>query len=190
MPHSLLYTSIALSTLLSNSTDRGVFVYGGLLLDFMTGIERDARFHSLTNCSTEEFYCIDGNSFNVVVPRSCADFSPRIGTKWRMGKLETTLIGKANDAGLPNHHRLPTGPLYETYYLVTNEQPDIVLAYSPRRGVTALFRDVRKKDAIDFVALARSGELAAFKREAGQNPLRGRLILDKVTMDTLAECNS
>lgn len=188
--NAILYVAIALSAPLNDSTDRGVFVYGGLLLDFMRGIERGARFHSLKNCSTEEFYCVDGNYFNVVIPRSCADFKPEIGMTWRLGKLETTLIGKANDSNVPNYHRMPTGPLYGTYYLVTNEQPDVVLAYSPRRGVTTLFRDVRREDAIDFLALARSGELAAFAREAWNNPLRGRLILNLATMDTLAECKS
>jgi hypothetical protein len=167
--------------------DRGVFVYGPLLLDFQRRTELMGRNHALTNCSTDSRYCADGELFNIVLPRFCRDMEMRIGERWRHGDLETTLIGQEHMSAADHG---PPGPGSQLFYLHTNVRPDIVYAYSPARGVTHLYYDLRREfrpaEAVDFVAIARRGELDAFSRtpEARQR----NLVLGLVTLDQFAAC--
>src|SRR3712207_3678008 len=64
-------TVAALQPPLNPGTDRGVFVFGTLTLDFRERAEVYGRRSSLRNCSTEAVYCVDGEMFNIVLPRRC-----------------------------------------------------------------------------------------------------------------------
>lgn len=167
--------------------DRGVFVYGPLLLDFQRRTELMGRSRALTNCSTDSRYCADGELFNIVLPRFCSDAEMRVGARWAQGDLETTVIGQERVAGTGHG---PPGASDRLFYLHTNVRPDIVYAYSPERGVTHLYydprRELRPAEAVDFVAIARSGALDAFSRapEAHQR----NLVLGLVTLDQFAAC--
>ena len=164
------------------TTDRGVFVYGYLALDFARGIEVAGMQRSLRNCSDEDYFCADGVVFNIVLPRSCGSIGPT--TTWRLGELETTVIGRqggwrANTV----RHGLPSD---ETYYLHTNVRPDVVFAYSPLGGVMTIYYDPRGRT--DFVTMARDGELDRFTTSAIGDPQRDALTMELITLDTFSEC--
>lgn len=175
----------------NEGSDRGVFVYGTLVLDFRQRQEVMGRSHRLSNCSTEAFYCADGALFNIVLPRFCADLDLRAGTVWRQGDLETRVIGAGETVTVP--HAYP-GTRYTLYYLQTNVRPDIVFEYSRERGVSTIYYDIRREyapaEALDFVALARSGRLGAFRREIVGDPQRQHLALGLLTLDQFGACLS
>jgi hypothetical protein len=170
-------------------TDRGVFVYGTLVLDFQTRHEVMGGSHRLVNCSTETMYCADGELFNIVLPRFCADLDLRPGTIWRQGDLETRVIGGGE--AITMAHAYP-GTRYTNYYLQTNVRPDIVFEYSRERGVTTVYYDSRSEhvpaEAVDFAALAREGRLGVFRREIVGDPRREHLALPLITLDQFGTC--
>jgi hypothetical protein len=174
----------------NEGSDRGVFVYGTLVLDFRQRQEVMGRSHRLSNCSTETSYCADGELFNIVLPRFCADLRAEPGAVWRLGSLATTVIGR--DQAEPAHAY--PGTRYALYYLQTNVRPDVVYAYSPERGVIRIYYDTRSEhapaDAVDFAAMARDGRLAAFTREIAGDARREHLALHLLTLDQFAACLS
>jgi hypothetical protein len=183
----LLGAAAASAPAFNAGTDRGVFVYDYLVLDFQRGQEVMGRSHALRNCSTDTLYCADGELFNIVLPRFCRDIEIRPGTVWRQGELQTTVIGREN-IDVVGH--APAGTNYQLYYLHTNVRPDIVYAYSPNRGVIRLYYDLRREvrpgEAVDFVEIARRGELEAFSRTADAR--RRNLSLGLLTLDQFAAC--
>ncbi len=185
----LIAVAAAMPPPFDTGTDRGVFVYGHLVLDFWRRSEEMGRRYTLRNCSTETLYCADGELFNIVLPRFCRDIDIRPGTVWRQGDLETTVIGQERVGGAG--HWSP-GTTYELYYLHTNVRPDIIYAYSPNRGVIKLYYDVRREirpsEAVDFVAMARRGELLSFSREIIGDLRRQHLSLGLLTLDQFAVC--
>lgn len=184
----LIGAAVASAPPFDTGTDRGVFVYRYLVLDFRRRAEVMGLRHGLRNCSTETMYCADGELFNIVLPRFCRDLNIRPGTVWRQGDLETTVIGQEHVAVVGH---APPGASYQLYYLHTNVRPDIVFAYTPGRGVTGLYFDLRREgsrpaEAVDFVPIARRGELEAFSRtpEARQR----NFFLSLITLDQFAAC--
>ena len=177
---SLLTEPIALNP----SRDRGVYVYGDLLLDFVVGTERRWNDARLVNCSSTGQYCVDGGIVNFVVPRRCQPV--RLGDRWRSGALETEVIGLARL--VPNAHARALGmPAASAFYIRTNQRPDVVMLYAPGYGVLRIFHDVRGET--DFAALARSGALDGFYEEAIRDPTRQHMAADLRTFDSLAECD-
>jgi hypothetical protein len=171
----------------NSGTDRGVFVYDHVVLDFQRESEVMGRSHRLVNCSTEVLYCADGQLFNIVLPRLCRGIDIRPGGAWRQGELETTVIGQER-VEVVGH--APPGTTYTLYYLHTNVRPDIVFAYSPQRGVMGFYFDLRREfrpaEAVDFVPLARRGELRAFSRTEEARTRNFYLAL--LTLDQFAAC--
>jgi hypothetical protein len=172
----------------NQGNDRGVFVYGHVVLDFQRQEEVMGRSHRLRNCSTETQYCADGELFNIVLPRFCADVRAEPGAVWRIGDLATTVIGQ-DQIDVPH---APPGTRYSQYYLQTNARPDVVYAYSPQRGVIRIYYDPRSEfapaDAVNFAAMARDGRLAAFRREINGDPQREHLALPLLTLDQFGAC--
>lgn len=170
-------------------TDRGVFVYGTLVLDFQQQHEVMGRSHRLMNCSTDTIYCADGELFNIVLPRFCADLDLRPGTVWRQGNLETRVIAAGEAVAVA--HAYP-GTRYTLHYLQTNVRPDIIFEYSRERGLTTIYYDSRSEraptEAVDFAAMARDGRLGAFTREIIGDPQRQHLALHLLTLDQFGAC--
>jgi hypothetical protein len=169
--------------------DRGVFVYGTLVLDFQAQHEVMGLSHRLLNCSTETMYCADGELFNIVLPRFCVDLDLRPGAIWRQGDLETRVIAEGETITMA--HAYP-GTRYTNYYLQTNVRPDVVFEYSRLRGLTGIYYDHRSEhapaEAVDFAALAREGRLGAFRREIIGDPRREHLVLPLITLDQFGTC--
>ena len=176
----------------NEGNDRGVFVYGYLVADFRVGVEVAGMRFPLQNCSSDTRYCSKGHLFNVVVPRFCRDLDPRIGTVWREGDLETTVIAQSNrptDIGPAGATRTANSTVY---YLQTNRRPDVVFAYSGERGVFLIYYDVRHesapREAVDFPALARNGQLDHFTQQAIGDAGREHMVLPLLTLDRFASC--
>ena len=180
---SLLLKLIASASLslipLNDATDRGVFVFGPLLLDFRENREVLLQTARLANCSTERFFCVDGGVVNFVLPRECGPIA--VGDTWRSGGLETTVIGRTTIRNPHYPHLSEPG-----FYVHTNVEPTAVFLYVPSAGVRRIFYDLRGRT--DFVSRARNGTLDAFFLEAIRDPLRQHLVMSRITLDTLAEC--
>lgn len=164
------------------SSDREVYVFGTITVDFIHKAEAAGRIKGLSDCSTAEYFCADGEVFNVVLPKACGVIHP--GMSWRAGKLETIVLGRdrsPREAGRGTARRSRS-----RYYLQTSEYPEIVYVYSPDAGVTSIFYDPRKR--IDFVGAARSGRLATLEQEVLQDPTTKWSVRPLATLDSFGVC--
>jgi hypothetical protein len=163
------------------SNDRGVFVFGSLVLDFRRHTEVFEPSGRLRDCSTTEAYCADGDIFNVAVPRICAREPILSGAVWSHAGIETTVIARG-----PDERGDPHRPRATRYYLHSNVRPNLVFSYSPERGITKIYFDYRNR--VNFVELARAGSLHQFDREASGDPLRASMVKPLITLDAFAPC--
>ena len=166
----------------NRGTDRGVFVYGHLVLDFQQESEVMGLGHRLRNCSTNVHFCADGELFNIVLPKVCGEVRP--DTVWRSGNLVTSVLGKR--LGWQHLVARPRVPIDEVYYVHTNERPEIVYAYSPMGGVLWVYYDPRGQ--VDFVEVAREDRLDELQTVLMEDASREHMVLGLLTLDTFAEC--
>lgn len=154
---------------------RGLFTFGPLVIDFWSGYENDGGplGRRLVNCSTEEFYCAQARIVNVALPRSCPA-EPTAGTVWRVGSVETEVLGEQR---YPLSSHLPT----RSFYLGSESNPHIVYEWVRSGGVRAIIWDPLNR--LDLVQMARSGELPVFRQNAG-----ARYVLPLETFDAFGYC--
>ena len=149
-------TGAVSSTSLQSWSGRGVFVFGDILLDFPNRLERGAAPTGsiLDDCSTPTLFCARGETVRIAVPRSCDDLEGR--TEWRAGGVRTVVLNEEEEPLTP--HRQGTG---RRLLLGDPDRPQIVYEYDPALGVISVYFDPVNRT--DFVALARTGELADFR---------------------------
>lgn len=175
---------------LNPSNDRGIFVFSHFVLDFRLGLEVLGRGSRLANCSTATTYCADGELFNIVLPRRCEEIGPN--SVWRQNGIETRVLNREGGWGATPARPLLHRPPVQTYYLHSNQHPEVVYQYSPQRGVAQIFYDIRQQldrgSALDFVQMARDGQLSRFSREVVGDESRSHLVLRLLTLDQFAPC--
>jgi hypothetical protein len=133
-------------------SERGVFVFGPVVLDFPKSVERfDNLVDGPTNCSNAEHYCVDGTIFHLVLPKTCRDM--KVGESWTLDGITTAVLRQ--DAG--------------TYYLGDPARPSAVYEYEHDAGVMGFYYDAL--GIIDFVRLAReTGIPADYRKQESLGP--------------------
>lgn len=123
----------------SKWSDRGVFVFGNLSLDFEKGqIRRGWKTGPLENCSDASYYCARSEFLTVVLPKKCsADL--RVGDAWKVAGVETRVVGTIDEP--VGHLGTPGGVLY---VLQTSGNPRVALIYRRSSGVLSLLSDPNK----------------------------------------------
>jgi hypothetical protein len=131
-------------------SERGVFVFGGLLLDLHHQVEiksRGAELQAANNCSNDE----------LVLPVRCADLAKG---KWSHNGLTTEVLagpapGPRGSPASVHGGRHPSG-----FLLGASARPHVLYAYDPRANVTALYVDWTQQ--LDLVSIARAGPSETF----------------------------
>lgn len=191
LPRALLVAaSIILATPAAASTsphvsypnwNRGIHVFGSVLFDF--GLQRVAAGYfvsELSDCSNERFYCLSASFAKLAVPKICEDVE--VGSTWSTRGVTTRVVAKAD---APQGHL--TVPGQQWYYLMSDENPEMVFVYMQRNGVQAILFDPNRRAGFDRIA--QRGELSDFadqSRRAGSavSPYWNSLI----TRDVFAGC--
>ena len=155
-------------------SERGVFVFGDLVLDFRKHTEQIYPFASvLTDCSTQKYYCAKGNIVQIVLPKQCSDFisSPT----WSVRDVSIVKLHEENEVEDMIH---PSGSGH-LVFLGTPSRPAVVYEYDPAAGVRAIYYDPENK--INFVAMAEQGKLTSYRQgmRRGNDTFYPLLTLDK-----------
>jgi hypothetical protein len=160
-------------------SERGVFVFGWLVLDFQRGIEAQGvgPRAGLANCSTDTLYCAAGDIVRVVLPKDCSDIK---SGRWSQAGIETEVLGKFDDPQAVAHplHAYGTGTLY---LLGSSARPDVVYEYDPGIGVRGLYYSYAGED---IVAAARAAGWDALRKKEN----RGLLYSSLITLDPFGAC--
>jgi hypothetical protein len=161
-------------------SDRGVFVFGGLLLDFQRGSARFGPFaYDLTNCSDTEYYCAKSEPVTLVLPRWC-ESKIEVGRTWTHEGIETSVVGKIEAP--PAHLSVPGRVLY---VLRSNASPNTAYLYNDGSGsVSAILYDSVKPLDLSWLP---EGETAKFDLISG-SPERQRLLKSLLTLDKFGPC--
>lgn len=156
--------------------DRGVHVFGDLLLDYRLKLEVGGyRDESLVDCSTSVMFCSRGDMATFVVPRSCeAAKAAKPGDVWRAGELRTVVLGRRDVPLSP--HDIP-GP---RLLLGSADRPYAVYEYAYDRGITAMYADLAKRQDLVVVARGAVGEKINTVRDVYKA---------RWSLDTLAACS-
>lgn len=180
----ILASSAATGRERSAWSDRGIFVFGNVSLDFQHERERFGPFFSnLEDCSTDELLCAKGDLVQIVLPRQCGGIE---AGSWRMGDITSSVLGFF-DVPLTPHN-----PRDKMYFLGDPERRWIVYKYSERFGVKSIYFDPLKR--MDLVKLASSGDLddrrvlETVKNLADEYQTKANLLNNLITFDSFGAC--
>jgi hypothetical protein len=140
-------------------SERGVFVFDGVVLDFWKDVEVfGPTVVRPVNCSTPDFYCVRGNIVNLVLPRECRDI--KVGDEWSIGENRTTVLDEepVPDPSFGLHPRGST----RVFFLGGLRRPHVVYRYDRAQGVNAILYD----PAINFVDIARTNQIWQYEQQA------------------------
>lgn len=169
----------------SKWSERGVFAFGGVNFDFFY-----KRWGSgpaggpLSDCSSDANFCMDGAPFRLVLPRQCAALeSAAVGSIWTEGAVRTEVLF-IEKAQMPPLHG--SGRSNVTYYIGDVSTPNIIFEYDRNIGVTRILRDEAK--GIDFVSLARNGEISNWLYGYAFDRQKANKVHDITTFDRFGAC--
>ena len=184
----LLATTLTPSPLAAQSSppagwsERGVFVYGAMLVDFKANVERGASLGdwSLVDCSDEAFYCARGRVFTVALPRDCQRW--RVGDVWTHNSVTTSVLAAEDRYDLESlyMHAAPKVLRPDRIYLLGHSaEPHRVFVYSQLAGITEVFYDLRGAGGVDLAKIAKEDGLAGLRRiDSTRRVQAARLTLD------------
>jgi hypothetical protein len=136
-------------------SERGVFVFGYLVVDFQIPEERYYQYRSarIQNCSNEEFYCISGGwVFQLALPKKCGPI--HVGDSWGVGDISVSVLStKVEGSDLDIHRTISK----TTYWVGSERRSNTVYRYDPRLGVIAVMHDPARE--VDLVGMAKKGDL-------------------------------
>jgi hypothetical protein len=160
-------------------SERGVFVFDGVVLDFWKNVEVfGPNVVRPANCSTRDFYCVRGNIVNLVLPRECRDI--KVGDEWSVGENRTTVLDEEPvPAPLFGLHSRGSS---RVFYLGDLRRPHVVYRYDRAQGVNAIFYD----PAIDFVEIARANRIWQYEQQAQLR--RQPYLFPLVSLDFFGRC--
>lgn len=131
-------------------SDRGVFVFGPLLIDFAankgTEVLQGSYRYQIVDCSNASFYCASGHYVKIALPKVCQQ-EVRTGTVWAVGNVTTTVLYRGRSS--PPIEKVIT----ETFLLGSKNTPNVVWTYRNDAGVTGLYIDSSNKTDLVSVAL-------------------------------------
>ena len=151
---ALLLAAIAVAPAFAADTapppwsERGVFVFGYVGLDFKYGLEDWVPLfpYSLTNCSTKTYYCASAYIVHIVLPRTCSEL--KVGDSWTVGGITTIVLAEvhnpSSDLGIHAY-----GPA-TVQLLGSPAFPHTVYEYWGQGGVRVIYYDFLS----DLVAMA------------------------------------
>lgn len=168
----------------SGWSDRGVFVFGSLLLDFKKRIAAyGIQSSELSDCSQGSYYCASSEIVRIVIPRNCKDLHAlKAGMIFESNGIRTQVLSVRKDlSDVQKIHPVGTGTIA---YLGNTQFPFIVYKYDPVLGVRSVYLDIFKR--INFVEMARDEDLlAALERRH----LRPDLYENElITLDRFGSC--
>lgn len=143
-------------------SERGVFVFGRITLDFWKRMELFAGPTGLENCSTSKFYCAEAYITHIALPRGCegADHA-QVGTTWRVGDVRTTVLRIFDEPRTPLDPHIPMGSGH-VLLLGDSQYPNTVYEYDTGMGVKGIFFDAANK--VNFVQLAQANsDLSSYR---------------------------
>jgi hypothetical protein len=157
-------------------SERGVFVFGHILLDFKFRIESlGLGPHTrLIDCSTLQFYCAYAGVLHLALPRECRALED--GDSWSVNGVTTYVLYKGADpAATRGYHPYGSGTIM---LLGDPKFSDVVYDYDPESGVTGIYYVPNT----DIVSIARKGQdgLQMFHESGQYNPL--------FTLDLFGRC--
>lgn len=137
----------------SSWSERGVFVFGELSLDFRYGWVAPSSTGgraALEDCSTAEYFCAHSELVDVSLPKACPSTED-----WRPG---TRVGGETEVWGVlpapPGHHSTEGR---RWFVLGTASRPWIAYIYDPESGVLQILADLLRRH--DLRALAAQGAI-------------------------------
>lgn len=134
-------------------SERGVFVFGALVLDFHRGRYSAGPIKGrLFNCSNGSFFCMNSTksslenlTFQLVLPRSCEKIRrSKPGDVWLLGHVRTEILG------------IEVSEVDKTLYLGDPRFPHVAYIYSLADGVKKIIRTYR---GVDWVKRLKSGKV-------------------------------
>lgn len=169
-------------------SDRGVFVFGGLVFDFLYDRYQGGPWGGpISDCSNATYFCMTSRPFNLAVPRYCSTLlaGVKAGDIWRAGPVQTEVL----------HVDISeTVPRFTTLYLGSKTAPGLVYQYETDRGVTMIFYDDpgpgtwNSDTGIDFVAIARAGGMKQWAYGASLDRTKANRMKGLITLDRFGEC--
>lgn len=153
-------------------SDRGVFVFGKVSMDFRhERITDGGQAFRLTDCSNSEFFCARSDMLSVVLPRNCKP-NLSVGDAWKLEGITTRVVGVTAEPA--TGHLAVRGR--SLYFLSTDQRPRVTFVYAnDGRGVLHILYD----PTIPLAANRDTRNPAA--RTGEVQPL--------VTMDTFGGCD-
>lgn len=153
-------------------SDRGIFVFGELMLDFEFQVEVLGRRAKLTNCSTQNYYCARAYYVHVALPRRCEPLM--VGKRWVAEEVQTEVLAAYEEKQIA-----PMAPenAQQAYLLGSAKFPDTVYEYTASHGVTGMYFG----GGIDLAKFARAGTLTDEKWRKYYLPL--------LTLDDFGKCS-
>ena len=121
-------------------SERGVFVFGYLTIDFqrhtaVTVPDRSIGFYyGLVNCSNETFYCVKSQHVDLVLPKICAPM--KVGDTFSLAGITTTVLAEVPNARA--HIGLHSQGPQKQYLLGDDSKPDTVYVYWGQDGVVEI----------------------------------------------------
>lgn len=161
-------------------SERGVFGFRDVALDFQRERERFGGTSTpLIDCSDAGVYCAKGAIVNIVLPRYCSGLEGAAG--WSRANIRTEVLWSGEE--LQPVERYGSGRLL---LLGNAQQPEIVYLYDPKFGVRGFFYDPTGRT--DFVAMARKGEIDAYRKRLAAEANPPRTYFGLATLDPFGKC--
>lgn len=158
----------------SNATvwsDRGVFVFGGIVFDIRYGHLRYGPVGELIeDCSNDDFYCLRTPTFELALPRRCRPVA--VGDLWQVGDVEIRVL----------YH--DTSGIMPRTFLGNPDRKSVVYLYE-RNSVLAIFWDPLGED---LVAMASDGSLERWLRNSVTVSRRAQIDHQLITYDAFGQC--
>lgn len=118
-------------------SERGVFVFGSLPIDFEAGYLRFGRgLVEVKDCSTDDYYCMSSSQLSVVLPRKCSQWE---GTDVVASHAVTTMTVLKSENSSAN--QIARNKLNgEVRLLLTEGGNPFLFLYDRTLGVKSIFR--------------------------------------------------
>jgi hypothetical protein len=175
---SLFDYALATDNALFPWSERGVFVFSGIVLDFWKGVEVSKPYvtSGLVNCSTANYYCAFGDIIHVVLPRHCELLNQK---KWSVSTMETEVLATLDDPeAATSVHPWGSGKLL---LLGDGIHTNVVYEYDPIRGVRGFYWDsLKSKNLAEIVRAGNTKEIAELDKNVRYYEL--------VSLDPFGKC--
>ena len=137
-------------------SERGVFLFGSMTLDFPLGYAQTAfdkvyrRLAQLGNCSNEDYFCAKSRYFNVVLPKTCRTL--RVGDSYSYDGITMTIVAEV-PSPMANRGVHVFGPPTQML-LAADGFPNVIFAYGGQGGVQIIHFSFKP----DLLERARAGQ--------------------------------